>query len=589
MCGIAGIIYKGELPNENLHKHFMLCLKHRGPDFQDYVQQPGLLFVHTRLSIIDLNAGANQPFISDDGRYTLTFNGESYNYKELKKELEGKGYVFKTYSDTEVLLTGFMVWKEKVLKRLDGMFAFAIYDNVERRVFAAKDRVGKKPLFYTSTDHFFCFASESDAIANADIIPKHISQAALNSLLAIGYVMAPNTLYENVYQLNGGEYLWVNTDNFEVKTSTYWNVLNYYERKINVTEQEAISNIRRLTEKAVIKRLVADVEVGSFLSGGIDSSIVTALASKHQKDIKAFTAGFSNKAFNESNYAANLCKYLKADHFVCEIPAVDVHTILDIIKQTDGVLADTSLLAINPLSKFAKQYIKVVLSGDGADELLAGYDTYRAFNYRRQLKFMPKFIWQLLKMAGVFMPLNNTAKVSWRYKWDKFWASGPMDDIEAHYSYRQHFTINERIAIMGEEHRQLIHDTDPLLQFKTYYNEAHNLEPVERLLYVDFKTWLHNDIVVKTDRASMAWGLEVRSPFLDHELIEYIASLPSHLKTNKLLGKKILRKAFSDILPSETINRKKSGFNVPLAVSTKGFANEYQFLSYTIYKQLLNG
>lgn len=590
MCGIAGVIHRGQIKNTgSLTAHFLSGLRHRGPDYEWSLQGDNYLLMHTRLSIIDLTPAAHQPFESNDGNYIIVFNGEIYNYRDIRKKLEGQGCVFKTHSDTEVLIQGFITWKEKVLDELDGMFAFAIFDKSTGKLFAARDRVGKKPLFYCLTNDIFCFASESDVIADSGLIAKRLSLPGVNSFLAIGYILSPGSLYENIFQLNPGEYLWMDGKDFNLRTKPYWDILNSYQSKIAITENEATEQISLLLKQAVRKRLTADVEIGVFLSGGIDSSIVAAIAAEGHPNIKAFTAGFADAAFDENKYAAILSKHISAEHYTYNMPSVNTGALIQTIDETDGVLADTSILAMNPLAKFTRQYVKAVLSGDGADELFGGYATYRAFHYKSKLSFMPPVAWNALRKLGKVLPAQSSSKVSLNYKWDKFFSSGTMDDVEAHYHYREHHSVQERIAIMGAECKELIMDNDPLIKFRKYGVQAKGLNVFEQLLYIDFKTWLPDDILVKTDRSSMQWGLEVRSPFLDKQLLEFVASLPVTLKSVNSFDKTLLRKAFKPLLPEPILKRKKSGFNVPLEMDTKNYLSEYKFLNDSIYKRKIDG
>ncbi len=565
MCGIAGILHWGKRDVKTIVATMSVALAHRGPDGKGQTDLPDISIAHRRLSIIDLSESASQPMWNSGSRFCISFNGEIYNYATLRAECEKEGSEFKTRSDTEVILEAYHHWGVGCVKKFHGMFAFVIWDNIERTLFIARDRFGKKPLYYSMTSGGFSFASELSALMKDPAIGAEVSMEALNCYLALGYILSPLSYYTNAKKLPQATWMLISDSGKKIKQEQYWNYSVFFQKKTTDSPGAIAEKLQHLFEQAIMRRLVSDVPVGAFLSGGIDSSAVVAFMRPHYKeDLHTFSVGFEEGSYNESVEASRMAELFKTIHHGNTLGNTDgAGMVRSSIEAFDEPFCDNSMIPMLYVSKLAATKLKVVLSGDGADELFAGYITYKADRYYHTAKKIPAF----LRRAGLSLvrgSAHSSQKINFKYKLRQFLHGSLQDEEIAHYSWRLHFHPEERVAILGEKHRELIYETDPSHVFKEHYSKVQGLSWLDKHLYVDGMTWLCDDILVKVDRTTMASGLEARAPFLDHELAEYAASVPCDLKLKGNVTKFILKSMLKGKLPDDVLYRKKSGFNAPV-------------------------
>jgi asparagine synthase (glutamine-hydrolysing) len=564
MCGITGI-YAFNLVGKFNKIHVTaatMALEKRGPDFQDIYLEEWVALGHRRLSIIDTSEISNQPMWDETKRYCIVFNGEIFNYQELRKELEAKGISFFSSGDTEVLLKLFIHEKEKCLPRLNGFFSFCVYDRETKSFFIARDRYGIKPLYYSFDDDKFLFASEMKAILKYGI-EKTIDYDSLLTYLQLNYIPAPATIFKNVQKLLPGHAIWVNYQKVEV--FKYYEI-PYPSNGIPVsTYDDAKNQFKTLLEDAVVKRLVADVPLGSFLSGGVDSSVIAGLAALHKPDLHTFSIGFKDeKFFDETHYAVLTAKHFKTTHTVFSLTNNDLYAHLyKVLDYIDEPFADSSALAVYILSKETRKHATVALSGDGADELLGGYNKHAAF-YRLLNKGWKEEAVSFLHPLWKTLPQSRNNAITNLFRQFYRFSNGSRLNGPERYWQWAGFTSEEEatkmfsensVALITEEYKARKHDLLVSIPAK---------ESVNDILLTDVKLVLTNDMLTKVDLMSMANSLEVRVPFLDYRVVDFLFSLPDSYKINKNIRKRILQDTFKDFLPAELYNRPKKGFEVPL-------------------------
>ncbi len=573
MCGIVGNINFKNQKNDSL---FLLNavgqLSKRGPDNNSTIKTQNGGLGHARLSIIDTTQGANQPMEID--RYSIVFNGEIYNYKSIKKRLENTGVKFVTNSDTEVLLRLFVAKGESCLSELDGFFSFCIYDSKADSYFIARDRFGIKPLLYYQDENQFIFASEMKAILQFPI-DKEIDKASLTQFFQFNYIPEPNSIFTKVKKLLPGHSIYIKEG--EVKIKKYY---SYYlnQEKSTDSYEVAKTKVKNLLEEAVKNRMIADVPVGAFLSGGVDSSIISSISSRLTKNLHTFSVGFKDEPyFDETEYAQLIAKKIKSEHTVFSVSNNDLYEHFEqVLDYIDEPFADSSAINVFLLSKYTKEKVTVALSGDGADELFSGYNKHEALRIASESSFKNaivkagkpfyKFLPQSRqnKIGNLGRQLDKYAKGLSLSEKDRYisWASF-MDSIQAQNLVKNNDLFNKR--------------SGNLLSF--------DINSMNDVLYADFNLVLTNDMLKKVDSMSMANSLEVRTPFLQHDLVEYVFSLPEKYKIDKTSRKKILKDAFADDLPQELANRPKHGFEVPLL---KWFKNEMkEYLTQNVFNREL--
>ncbi|WP_456460258.1 asparagine synthase (glutamine-hydrolyzing) [Reichenbachiella sp.] len=557
MCGITGILAFNEVGRFNLTnlEKATMALAHRGPDNHSTYINHLVGLGHRRLSIIDTSENANQPFEIMDGRYIITFNGEIFNYQSLRKELVSKGIQFKSDSDTEVLLHLYAQEGTRCLERLNGFFAFAIYDTREKSLFIARDRLGIKPLLFFQDEFKFLFASEMSAMMALGI-DKAINPEALNYYLQLNYTPAPLTMIEGVKKLEPGHYIFI--QNGKVDIQRYYNIPADEENTFtdyNVTKNQ----LQTLLEKSVARRMIADVPLGCFLSGGIDSSVITAVASNQTQSLKTFSIGFEgNKFFDETQYAELVAKKFKTDHTTFKLTNDEITSHLaDIVDHIDEPFADSSAIPVYLLSKKTREHVTVALSGDGADEIFSGYNKHAAWwKIENDTKF--KRLISLAQPFAKLMPKSRSGAISNAARQVVRFAEAMKLSPADRYWFLASFTSQSKVDDLL---------TKPFLnneQRMSWMNSMNNYKDMNDFLRLDSEFVLPNDMLKKVDLMSMANSLEVRVPFLDHELVDFVFSLPESMKINGSIRKRILQDTYRHILPSELYNRPKKGFEIPL-------------------------
>jgi len=564
MCGICGWISMTLKPQNLID--MMDSIHHRGPDdcgtFIDGVTALG----HRRLSIIDINKGS-QPMESIRGN-AIVFNGEIYNYIELRSELIDKGHQFKTDSDTEVILIAYEEWGYKCLDKLNGMFGFAIYDRLNKQIFLGRDRLGKKPLYYFHEKKLFAFASEIKSLLTLPQIHQSISinHNAISDYLSLGYILTPKTIFKDIKRLEASHYAIYEISTGIFKIRQYWHLKNFFlAEKQGLSKDNQIKGFMDIFEDAVKIRLRSDVPLGGFLSGGLDSSsIITLMKKFSNNNVQAFSIGFKVKDFDETKFARAAAENIKVDLITENYEGPSEDMLSKMIWHFDEPFSDNSLIPVFQLNRLTSKYLKVALSGDGADEILAGYPTYLAdYYYNNVYSKIPVIIQRLLSKSIKMITSPSYKKVSLDYKINQFLGCIGLSSQRAHYWWRVIFSEQEKMAIMTPELYNECRDYDPYEAFNKYFDEVKGAGFLDSSLYVDIKTWLQDDILVKVDRMSMANSVEVRSPFLDHRLVEFTAKLPQDAKFRLNSQKYLLREAMNGSLSHSTLNRKKAGFNSP--------------------------
>ena len=563
MCGITGILAFNEKGKQYLNKvsAATYSLFKRGPDGEGIYFNKNVALGHRRLSIIDTSNAASQPFTETSERYTIVFNGEIFNYKQLRNQLETKGVKFKSQSDTEVLLQLYISDKEKCLEQLDGEFAFAIYDSQNEELFLARDRFGIKPLYYYKDDERFVFGSELKALMSFDI-PKVIDKTALQLYFHLNYIPSPYSIFENVKKLESGTFMKVNLKGITEEKKYY--LIPYSSELKNIpTYESAQKTFKSLLESSVQQRMIADVPLGTFLSGGIDSSIITAIAAQNTKHLNSFSIGFKDEPlFDETEHAQLLAKKYKTNHTVFQLSNNDLFANLQqVLDYTDEPFADSSALAVNILSMHTKKHVTVALSGDGADELFAGYNKHAAELKARRggLKAsLVKSSHSILKQ----LPKSRNSKTGNKIRQLEKFAEGMKMSPQERYWQWAKWSGYTSEQIFSKKYSS---DINANAFEKSKSNILKNIsDDYNSVLLTDMQLVLENDMLVKVDRMSMSQSLEVRVPFLDHKIVDFAFSLPADYKIDSKSRKKIVRDTFKDLLPPELLLKKKQGFEVPM-------------------------
>jgi len=579
MCGIVGIVDFKKQSSQKKLKSMTDVLHHRGPDDSGYSfydeekYQIGL--GHRRLSILDLSKHGHQPMLFEN--YEIVYNGEVYNFKEIREELIPLGYSFESDSDTEVILKAYHQWGIKAVDRFNGMFAISIYDKVNQKLILIRDRAGVKPLYWYWKDDLLMYASELKSFHEHSDFQKQINKDAFALYLQYGYILQPHTIFEYTYKLRSGHYLEINLQTKMIEEIVYWDVIDFYNKpKLDITEEEAIEKMENLLKSAFEYRMVSDVPVGVFLSGGYDSSVVTALLQDGQEEkLNTFTIGFHEKGFDESPYAKQVAKHLGTNHTEYYCTQKDALEIIPkLCEMYDEPFGDSSALPTTLVSKLAREKVTVSLSADGGDEIFAGYGKYAvSYKYFNFFNKIPQFIKNLIFMVmniinPKFIPIfNKTYNYKTRYEKVKNMLK-VNNIINMLQLSSQHFTSKELFLLLKH---------DPL-SLKTNFDNSqliNSADTINRMLAIDYKTYMIDDILTKVDRATMSVSLEGREPLLDHRIIEFAAQLPSELKYKDGDKKWLLKQITHKYLPKEMMDRPKMGFAVPITEWFRDELREY--------------
>ncbi len=556
MCGITGIVHRNS--GTHVHKKVLenMCavIRHRGPDEWGMWINGRVGIGMTRLSIIDVSGG-RQPIHNEDQTIWVVFNGEIYNYKDLRAELEKQGHEFYTSSDTETIVHLYEEYGEDCVNHLRGMFAFAIWDQNKEKLFLARDRLGIKPLHYMDDGTQFIFGSEIKSIITSPDVPRKVHAPSLINYFAYGYVPDPETMFEGIHKLPPGHILVHKKGQTTIKK--YWDV--EFQTGSLQPEEYYVERLLDILSEAVKIRLMSEVPLGAFLSGGIDSSIIVALMAEHMSEpVKTFSIGFENEKYTELKYARMVADRYGTDHHE-EIVKPDAQSIItDLVSQFDEPFADSSAIPTYYVSKMAKKWVTVVLSGDGGDELFGGYSRFFDSPFVRYTNWIPRTVKQ-----HIFMNLS-TMLPEW-LPGTNFLRYISVDDDERYIRKISKGISTIHKTIFSQDIMEQVSTTDPSPVMLKYMDSLKGKDQLTKRQYLDTKTYLPGDILTKVDRTSMMVSLEVRVPILDHKLVEFAATIPPEVKNRRMTLKYLLKKAAEQILPREIIYRPKMGFSIPLS------------------------
>lgn len=561
MCGIVGIIAFEPSAQTYFSRisQATQALKHRGPDDQSHWHNESVALGHSRLSVLDLSTQANQPLWDASKRYALIYNGEIFNHLDLKKRLQSFGFSFVTHSDAEVLLYSYIHWGERCLQEFNGFFSFAIYDSYDHHVFIARDRFGEKPLVYFYDQEKFIFASEAKAFHALGIkFPMNLSH--LSSYLSLHYLPG-ESMFKGVHVLEPGHYIEVK--NKQVKKKQYY-ILPQKQSDKQPAYKSAQATLYQLLDQAVQLRLQADVPIGAFLSGGVDSAIISALAANHYKNLPTFSMGFPKDAyFDETPFALKVSKHIGSDHTVIPLSEEEITSnVVPMLDVLDEPFADSSALLVYILSQQVSKQVKVVLTGDGADELFAGYRKHQAEYRIRNQGFQEKLVLALGPLWKCLPKSRNYWLSDFFRKADKFSASGHLSEAQRHVRWAMAVSSTESISSFYSSFQEEA--------VQRYWSNFFSSSSFTEVLSADMQIVLPYDMLTKVDLMSMAHGLETRQPFLDVNVVDYVMPLPDHYKIDHFQSKKLLKEAFRQVLPLDLFKRPKHGFELPLTKLWKG-------------------
>lgn len=572
MCGITGFIGKGE---RDVLERMIAAIKHRGPDDRGFFFDGLCGLAHARLAIIDLSPAGRQPMANADGTIQVILNGEIYNFRELRRWLEARGVQFRSQSDTEVIAHLYGAVGEAAFERLSGMFALALYDARKRRLYLVRDRLGKKPLYWADIGGTLVFGSELKALMAHPSFRRELDLESVNAYLLHEHVPTPRTIFKGAHKLEPASYLvWENGAHC---IKEFWQPKFRTE---NIKEQEAIERLDGLLAASVRDRLITDVPLGIFLSGGLDSSTVAYYAQQASGGrMKTFSIGFEEASFDESRYARSVADHLGTDHHHTMFTAADaLNLIPDVAEFTDEPLADASIIPTYLLSRFARKSVTVALGGDGGDELFAGYPTFIAERFAGFFRALPAFFREGVFAAALGILPVSDKNFSLSFRLQKFAAGFSGDDRYRHLRWLGSFDRPARKKLFGPDVWRSLEQADEYEAADHWLAEAGEAELMNRLLYLYMRTYLLDEVLVKVDRASMRHALEVRAPFLDHHLVDFLLSLPYRLKCRGLTTKYLLKRLMKDRLPAGIAERSKKGFGIPFARwlkrDLKGFASD---------------
>ena len=563
MCGIAGIVNADDAMPVRAETLKGMCdvLAHRGPDDEGFFIEGNVGIGMRRLSIIDLHTG-HQPIANEDGRIRIVFNGEIYNFNELRRELEQKGHEFSTNSDTEAIVHAYEEYGDDCVHHLNGMFSFAIWDGRTRKLLLARDRLGIKPLYYYQNARAFVFGSEIKSILESGQVSKEVDPQALDLYLAFEYVPSPHSMFKGIKKLPPGHLLVLRDG--QASISQYWELARQQPDSPQ-SAAELCDRLYDLLKDSVRMRLISDMPLGAFLSGGIDSSAIVCMMSEMMdRPVKTFSIGFDDPSYNELGYAREVAQHFGTDHHELVIKPEVVDLVQGLATYLDEPLADVSVFPTYLVSKLAREHVTVVLSGDGGDELFAGYDWYLASKMDSYYRRLPGVLRNRLipALVGKIPPSSQKKGVVNKVK--RFVDGAMLPESLMHFRWNIYATAEMKDDLLSPEFKKSLNGANTYDKFVSYLETAAGSDPLWQQQFADIKTFMVDDILVKVDRMSMANSLEARVPFLDHRLVEFAAGVPSDLKLRGMTTKYLLKKAMESKLPSSVINRRKEGFSIPM-------------------------
>jgi asparagine synthase (glutamine-hydrolysing) len=563
MCGIAGFI-QPSLAEESLIRKMLTAQSHRGPDSTDCWVDKNAALGHNRLSIIDLSTNGNQPMFTPDGRYGIVFNGEIYNYQALKTDLQSKGYSFKSGTDTETILYGYEVYGIKVLDKMNGMFALAIYDRLKQSFFLARDRFGKKPLFYYHKGETLVFSSELQALLTYPQLALSLNEAAVDQFLSLQYIPSPHTIYKEIKQLGASEYLMY--EKGQIRIQSYYS-LRPKSEYAKLDYEEAKKLVKEKVSEAVRKRLMADVPLGAFLSGGIDSSIVTALlAQQSSKQLTTVSVGFDQAAYSELDKARSMAKRYQTDHHEYVLSLDEAQkSVEEVISYYTQPFGDSSAIPMYFLSRTTRKHVTVALSGDGGDELFCGYQRYHLdLKMNRLQTLLPNFLLKAAFDSFQLIPPKKNVPIerNWPLGLKRLAQVIRIDSRASILRWGSYFSFEQKKQL----YREYAYPQDEAVRYLTHlFEQSKDFQDFSlRTQYADLFSYAQGDYLVKADIAAMRNSLEVRCPFLDYELAELVFSLNPQFSRKGMSGKRILKEAFAADLTPEVLQGSKQGFSIPM-------------------------
>ena len=553
MCGICGYASTKSPLAPAIIRRMADALQHRGPDSDGFLEEANIVLGFRRLSIIDLSTG-DQPISNENGSINVIFNGEIYNFQEVRDRLLAAGHNFRTKSDTETIVHAYEEYGVECVQYFRGMFAFALWDQNQRRLFIARDRLGKKPLYYHHQPNCFVFGSELKSLLQHPAVPHELNLDAVASYLGLKYIQAPLSILQHVHKLPPGCWLLYDQDADQVTVQPYWKLT--YTPKTSISFEDASHELRRLLSEAVRLRMISDVPLGALLSGGVDSSVVVGLmAESSTQPIKTFSIGFEEEQFNELPYAREVAQRFSTDHHEMIVRADAANVMQELVWYMDEPMADVSAIPSFYVAKMARQHVTVVLNGDGGDETFAGYKSYKAILTYTSYGALP--VWM---RRGVIEPLlalaPGNAKGNHPLPRMRRLVTQSQQPLDAQFlRWITLFEPAQRATLLN-------HQTTSTIPM--YTSGEASIGSLDWMMYHDIKNYLPGDLLVKMDRMTMANSLEARSPLLDHEVMQFVAQLPESYKLNNGVTKRILKDACQDLLPKSIVSRSKQGFGVPI-------------------------
>ncbi|MGI8884527.1 MAG: asparagine synthase (glutamine-hydrolyzing) [Pyrinomonadaceae bacterium] len=573
MCGIVGIINaNSRVAKREILEGMNKCIVHRGPDEDGFYVNGNAALAMRRLSIIDL-AGGQQPIHNHDKTKWIVFNGEIYNYQKLREDLEKRGHRFYTNSDTEAIVHLYDEYGADCVQHLRGMFAFAIWDEIDKSLFVARDRVGKKPLLYSHQPNGdLIFGSEFQAVLAHPAISREVDYAAIDDYLSYLCVPAPQTAFKQIRKLEPAH--WLRWKNGEIETKRYWQP--DFSKKIKISVEEAEEETLRILRESTKLRMISEVPLGAFLSGGVDSSVVVALmAQESSQPVKTFSIGFEEQDFSELKYAKRVAEHVGAEYheFIVKPDALEILPTL--VEHYGEPYADSSAIPTYYVAKETRKYVTVALNGDGGDESFAGYERHAAMRIAETYHRLPKILRTALIEKSVNLIPTSEIQRSRVRDVKRFLQAASLPKTERYFRWMSTFNRDAKKDFYTEQFSREISDNDPAQVLEKWFAKANGSGILDAVLLTDQMTYLPNDLLVKVDIASMANSLEARSPFLDHNVIEFAASLPENVKARRTETKSFLKKIAARLVPREVVYRRKMGFGVPIGKWFRGEMKDY--------------